>query len=87
MGRGTLDADVKREGELDWSVFERGTAAHWAAVRREKGVAGVFEVASALNAHVRALRPDWPTEAERKRDHDHHLALIAILDRVPRRDR
>lgn len=79
---------MPRDEELlsrDWSVFDDDSAARWAELRRERGAQSTFDVGAGLYRHARLVRPDWPREADRERDLEHHRALIAILDRVPAR--
>ena len=66
---------------LDWSLFERDSAAHWVALRRERGVGAVFELSDALVRHVRSVRPDWPSDAERAADLKNHVELCRVLGR------
>jgi hypothetical protein len=56
--------------------------AHWAAEFAARGPASALAASRALWEHMRAVRPDWPTEADRARDLEQHLALRRLLDRA-----
>ena len=65
----------------DWSSVASTKTAHWAQMHRENPRA-VWDSAQALLAHVRRLRPDFPTDEEREADLRDHLALRSRLDRA-----
>jgi hypothetical protein len=71
----------------DWAIFDRDTGAHWENERRTRGPLAAFHAGAALREHARAVRPDWPSEADRARDLADHLELLRILERVPARGR
>jgi hypothetical protein len=56
--------------------------AHWARELAERGPDALLAVAQGLRERMRSLRPDWPTEEERRRDLAQHVALKRILDRA-----
>ena len=78
MKRGDIEAFVRR----DWR--EAATAKHqyWAERFRQEGWRPVWDAAQALLVHVRRVRPDYPTDADRAHDLDHHLAFRVALDRI-----
>jgi hypothetical protein len=55
---------------------------HWAQLYRERGPEAAWQVAQALRAHMQAVRPDWPTAADRDDDLRHHVALKRQLERT-----
>ncbi len=55
---------------------------HWAREFATRGPAATFEAAQALREHMRAVRPDWPTDEERREDLAHHVALKRAIDRA-----
>jgi hypothetical protein len=55
---------------------------HWARERAQRGPLATFEASQALWAHMRALRHDWPSDEERRRDFADHLALKRLIDRA-----
>jgi hypothetical protein len=62
---------------LDWSLFDREPA--WdPKVSPARGI----RAGDALRRQVAAVRPDWPSAAERRADAAHHLRVAALLDRV-----
>lgn len=65
-----------------WAEAERLEREHWARRRREEGHRATWAAASALLEHVWGLRADWPGEAERAADLEHHLAWKRLLERV-----
>jgi hypothetical protein len=71
----------------DWASFERSEAEYWRAYRQEQGPGAGIAVADELRRHLARVRPEWPTERERREDHETHLRVIEALRRVPPRDR
>jgi hypothetical protein len=71
----------------DWSGAARDKALYWRDFKREHGPAGGLRVADALRRQVRAARPDWPSERERREDMEMHLRLIEVFRRVVPRGR
>jgi hypothetical protein len=57
---------------------------HWAREFSRRGPAATLEVSRLLREHMRRVRPDWPTDAERREDLSHHLALKGAIDRAAR---
>jgi hypothetical protein len=57
---------------------------HWAREFSRRGPAATFEVSRLLWDHMRRVRPDWPSAAERHEDLRHHLALKGAIDRAAR---
>jgi len=65
-----------------WHLVAAQKRAYWASVRREQGALATFEAAQTLWAHMRQVRPDWPSAADRQADLAHHVALKRALDRA-----
>jgi hypothetical protein len=57
---------------------------HWAQKSADRGALATLEVAQALWVHMRSVRPDWPTEEDRRADLAHHRALKQAIDRAAR---
>jgi hypothetical protein len=80
---------IRRFVRRDRDAVDALRQSHWAQVYREHGPDAPWRVAQALRAHMRAVRPDWPSAAERRDDLRHHIALKHKLDRtahaLPRR--
>ncbi len=80
-----MDRDAVRAFlERGWGVAERLGREHWAFVRRSDGPEANLRAARTLYEHMRRLRPEWPTEAERAADLAHHVALKRWIDRAAR---
>jgi hypothetical protein len=65
-----------------WHVAEALEQEHWARELAERGPLATFEASQALWQHMRALRPDWPSDDERRQDLADHLALKRLIDRA-----
>jgi hypothetical protein len=76
------DADIRAYAARGWRVAAALKHAHWARELAERGPLATFEAAQALREHMRRLRPDWPSEAERDEDLAHHIALKRAIDRA-----
>ncbi|MGH7366267.1 MAG: hypothetical protein ACREKQ_15525 [Candidatus Rokuibacteriota bacterium] len=63
------------------AVLERE---HWAREFARRGPAATLEVSRLLWEHMRRVRPDWPSDAERREDLRHHIALKSAIDRAAR---
>ncbi len=64
----------------DWAAVETSKRDYWAERLRQDGTGVLLAAAESLRALVRALRPDWPTPAERRADLRHHIRLKRHLD-------
>jgi hypothetical protein len=65
-----------------WARAAALKRAHWASEFAARGPTATFEAAQALREHMCALRPDWPTDRERREDLAHHVALKRAIDRA-----
>jgi hypothetical protein len=73
--------DVEAYARRPWQRAAAARQRHWQAeVERRPLLA--FEAAQALWAHMRMLRPDWPSDEERRLDLVHHVELKRALERV-----
>jgi len=80
-----LDADaVHAFVRRDRNATEDLKRRHWAERFRAEGSAATLAASSALREHARRVRPDWPTDADRTDDLEHHMALRRKLDRAAR---
>ena len=57
---------------------------HWAREFARRGPAATLEVSRLLWEHMCRVRPDWPSDAERRQDLTHHIALKGAIDRAAR---
>jgi hypothetical protein len=65
----------------DWTMLQRAKHEFWLK-RRSRPAVDALQVADALRAQVRAVRPDWPTPSARAADLAAHVRLTEILGRV-----
>lgn len=79
MSREQLRAFANRP----WVDAERAKREHMAERYREDPAAHVAAI-HALRAHLRVVRPEWPTPADRAADLLHHIELKAKIDRAAR---
>jgi hypothetical protein len=70
--------------ERRWRNAEELKREHWAREFEAHGPAATLRASHALWRHVRLLRPDWPSEADRQDDLAHHVALKRRIDRAAR---
>lgn len=73
------DDDLRAYADRPWHAAEALKQEHWARELSENPLA-TFEASQALWVHMRQIRPDWPTEAERQEDLAHHVALKRAID-------
>jgi hypothetical protein len=74
--------DLKAYRERGWAAAEADKRAHWAREFRARGPAATLAAAHALFQHMRLVRPDWPSEAQRRDDFAHHVELKRRIDRA-----
>ncbi len=67
-----------------WDSLATLEREHWAREYARRGPTATLEVSRLLWEHMRRIRPDWPSEAERERDLAHHIALKRAIDRAAR---
>jgi hypothetical protein len=79
---GVKAEDVRAYAARPWEALALGEQEHWIRERAARGPLATFEAAQALWIHMRSVRPDWPTEVERRADLDHHIAVKRALDRA-----
>ena len=76
--------DVRAYAQRAWHVLAGLEHDHWARALLERGPLSTLEASQALWTHMRHVRPDWPTEADRRADLAHHIALKQAIDRAAR---
>jgi hypothetical protein len=80
-----VDADALRAFALrDRAPVARLKREYWAERYRAEGPGPGMRAARDLWEHMRALRPEWPTDAERAEDLRHHVALKECFARIAR---
>jgi len=76
--------DVKAYAGRPWAAAELAKQKHWADEFACRGPQASFEASQALWVHMRALRPDWPSDEDRWADLDHHIDTKRAIDRAAR---
>ena len=76
--------DLRRFALRDWESVAALKAEYWVVEKRRLGAEGALRVGDRLREQVRALRPDWPDDAEREADLAHHVRLSQVLRSVVR---
>jgi hypothetical protein len=71
----------------DWQRLARSKAAAWRAARHNRTTAELLAAADTLRRHARAVKPDWPTAADRAADLATHQRVSEALGAVTRRPR
>jgi len=74
-------ADLRAYAGRDWHLVAALKREHWAR-ELARGPLATFEASEALRTHMCRLRPDWPSERERREDLEHHIALKRAIDRA-----
>jgi hypothetical protein len=65
-----------------WSELEDSRRRFWAERYAAEGPAATLAASRVLWQRMKAVRPEWPDEAERAADFEHHVRLKALLDRT-----
>jgi transposase len=83
MDRDDLIAFARR----DWAMVAESKSRFWLERKRRLSVAELLAVGDELRRHAMAVRPDWPTAAERAADLAIHQRVTEALRAVPARPR
>jgi hypothetical protein len=78
MDRDAVRAFARRNRE----AVDESRRQHWARLYRERGAEAAWEAALGLRQRMSAVRPDWPTDEDRRADLAHHVDLKRKLDRA-----
>jgi hypothetical protein len=76
--------DLVRFATRDWTAIENAKAAFWVERKRGMSAAEVLALGDDLRRHASAVRPDWPTAADRAADHAAHARVSGALRAVTR---
>jgi hypothetical protein len=76
--------DVRAYAQRAWHVLTKLEQDHWARELSEHGPLSTLEASQALWTHMRHVRPDWPTEEDRRADLAHHVVVKRSIDRAAR---
>jgi len=68
----------------DWAAVESSDRRYWADEFARGGAQSASRASFALWQHMRSVRPDWPTPADRDADLRHHVETQRLLARVAR---
>jgi len=74
--------DLRAYARRPWHLLAALEHDHWARELAQRGPLATLEVSQALWAHMRSVRPDWPTETDRRADLAHHVVLKQAIDRA-----
>ena len=75
-------ADLRAYARRAWHLAAAAKRAHWARELAGPGPLATFEASESLREHMCRVRPDWPSERERREDLEHHIALKRAIDRA-----
>lgn len=78
------ETDLREYAGRDWQRIESEDRAYWVGRYRQFGGLETLRASQALWQHMKTVRPDWPTEADRAADLAHHIQFKALLDRASR---
>lgn len=80
--RAVTRQDLIAFAQRDWPAIADLKTAAWIKRRQQLGPTDSSRTSDDLRRHVRATRPDWPTDAARAADLASHVALGESLRRV-----
>ena len=66
----------------NWAKTAGQDRLHWAREYRRHGHAATWNASRSLWLHMKTVRRDWPSQADRQLDLENHLRLKNLLDRV-----
>ena len=75
-------ASIRAYAARDWGANATAKRAYWAGRYQREGLRATVEASRALLAAIRHVRPDYPTENERRADLAGHVRLQMLLDRA-----
>ena len=75
-------SDLRAYRERGWALAEAEKRSHWAREFAARGPVATIQAAHALFQHMRLVRPDWPSEDQRRADFAHHVELKRRIDRA-----
>lgn len=80
----SVTQDIAEYLARDWSAVRAAKDDYWAARIRRLGPAEGFRIADELRRQMLAVDPQWPSEAERRRDLADHQRVAELLRRADR---
>ena len=79
--------DILAFARRDWAMVAESKTRYWLDRKRALSAAELLAVGDELRRHALAVRPDWPTDAERAADLATHERVTEALRAVPARPR
>jgi hypothetical protein len=80
-------SDILAYVHRDWQRLADAKMAFWLDRKHDLGPDDILAIGDQLRQHARAVRPDWPSEAERAADLAVHLRVTEALRAVSSRPR
>jgi hypothetical protein len=74
--------ELRAFANRDWKLVEEAKRRYWVERKRQLSPGESLAIVEDLRQHVRALRPDWPSAAERAEDIEVHARVSAALRSV-----
>lgn len=75
-------AEIEEFLRRDWRAVEASKRSFWAERKKDMGALELFAVVDTFREHIRAVRPSWPTPAQREEDLSAHVRLGKALRSV-----
>lgn len=76
--------DIVRFATRDWAAAARDKTEYWMAHKATLSPAEVLQLGDDLRRHALAIRPDWPSDADRDADAECHYRVSEALRAVIR---
>jgi hypothetical protein len=74
--------DLIAYARRDWQAIAASKRQRWAEQKSQMTAAEALSVGDALRQHAIALRNDWPTEEDRRKDLASHIRVAEMLRSV-----
>lgn len=74
--------DLVRFANRDWGAIADNKARFWAERKRAMSPADAIRLGDDLRRYARGVRPDWPSEADRRVDGETHSRVSEALRAV-----
>jgi hypothetical protein len=75
-------AEIEEFLRRDWRAVEASKRAFWAERKKDIDARELFAAVDTFREQIMALRPDWPTPAQREEDLEAHMKLGQALRSV-----
>jgi hypothetical protein len=74
--------DIIAFARRDWKAIEESKRRRWTEQKSRMEPAETLSIGDELREYARSLRPDWPTEEDRRNDLAVHVRVSESLRRV-----